>query len=136
LISKYFPIGHLLSQFMDRVLKKGQGWRMGWNPYAKTYKGLVGTDEWAIELTETEFNEFCRLLLQLAKTMEQMKPELMDEERMACEAESDQLWLEVEGYPHSFSLRLILQTGRCAEGNWSAAAVQALIPMAQTFSAQ
>ena len=121
---------------MDRILKKGQGWRMGWNPYAETYKGLVGTDEWAFELTETEFNDFCRLLLQLATTMEQMSQELMEEERIVCEAESDQLWLEVEGYPHSFSLRLILQTGRCAEGNWSAAAVQALISMAQKFSHQ
>lgn len=119
---------------MDRILKKGQGWRMGWNPYAETYKGLVGTDDWAIELTHSEFSDFCRLLLQLATTMEQMQQELMDEERIACEAESDEVWLEVEGYPHSFSLRLILQTGRCAEGNWSATALEELIPIAQKFS--
>jgi len=121
---------------MDRILKKGEGWRIGWNPYAEIYKGLVGNDEWAIELTEAEFRDFCRLLQQLATTMEQMKQALMDEERIACEAESDQVWLEVEGYPHSFSLRLILQTGRCAEGNWSATAVEELIAMAETFSNQ
>ncbi|AFZ44241.1 protein of unknown function DUF1818 [Halothece sp. PCC 7418] len=119
---------------MDRILKKGQGWRFGWNPYAKIYKGLVGSDEWALELTATEFQEFCRLLLQLATTMEEMAQELVDEERIACEAESDELWLEVEGYPHAFSLRLIVQTGRCGEGNWSASAVSELITAVQHFS--
>jgi hypothetical protein len=119
---------------MDRILKKGEGWRIGWTPYADIYKGLVGSEEWAIELTETEFNDFCRLLLQLAKTMEEMAQELVDEERIACEAESDAVWLEVEGYPHAFSLRLIVQTGRGAEGNWSAPATQALISTVQNFS--
>jgi len=34
--------------------------------------------------------------------------------RISCEAESDLLWLQVEGYPHAYNLRLILNTGRCA----------------------
>ncbi|QDZ41137.1 DUF1818 family protein [Euhalothece natronophila Z-M001] len=119
---------------MDRILKKGEGWRLGWNPYETQYKGLVGTDNWAFELTESEFVDFCRLLLQLAKTMAEMKNELMDEERIACEAESDTLWLEAEGYPDNFSIRLILQTSRRAEGNWSENAVKELITAVKTFS--
>lgn len=111
----------------DRILKKGDGWRIGWNPYADSYQGLVGSNEWAIELTETEFHDFCRLLLQLDRTMQEMAAELVSEERIACEAESDQVWLEVEGYPHAFSLRLIVQTGRGAEGNWSESALPELI---------
>lgn len=118
---------------IDRVLKKGKGWRIGWNPDAKTYKGLVGAEEWAIELTETEFNDFCRLLLQLQETMTVMAQELVAEERIACEAESEAIWLEVEGYPHQFSLRLILQTGRCGEGNWTADAVTELISTIEQF---
>lgn len=118
---------------MDRILKKGKGWRLGWNPYARRYQGLVGSDEWAIELTQTEFQDFCRLVLQLATTMEDMAQELVEEERIACEAESDLVWLEVEGYPHAFSLRLIVQTGRCAEGNWSEMAVPELITAIQNF---
>ena len=47
---------------MQRVLKSGKGWRIGWNPTAIEFKGLVGTDNWAIELTEAELNDFCRLL--------------------------------------------------------------------------
>jgi len=40
------------------VLLKVEGWRIGWNPNAAEFKGLVGTDDWAIELTETELNDF------------------------------------------------------------------------------
>ncbi|WP_026082716.1 DUF1818 family protein [Mastigocladopsis repens] len=112
---------------MERVIKSGLGWRIGWNPAAPEFKGLVGTEDWAIELTEAELNDFCRLLAQLADTMKQIATELMDEEKIACEAESDLLWMEVEGYPHAYSLRFILKTGRCAEGEWKDSAVLELL---------
>ncbi len=112
---------------MQRLLKSGSGWRIGWNPDAPEFKGLVGTDDWAIELTEAELNDFCRLLVQLADTMKQLATELMDEEKIACEAESDLLWMEVEGYPHEYSLRFILNTGRGAEGRLNASAVPGLL---------
>ncbi|BAY23322.1 hypothetical protein NIES2100_30870 [Calothrix sp. NIES-2100] len=116
---------------MERLVKSGSGWRIGWNPDAPEYKGLLGTDDWAIELTEAELNDFCRLLAQLADAMKQIATELMDEEKIACEAESDLLWMEVEGYPHSYSLRLILNTGRCAEGWWDSSAVPGLLQAVQ-----
>jgi Domain of unknown function (DUF1818) len=112
---------------MQKVIKSGTGWRIGWNPDASEFKGLVGTDNWAVELTEVELNDFCRLLNQLVDTMKHLGTELMDEEKIACEAESDLLWMEVEGYPHSYSLRFILNTGRCAEGEWNADAVPGLV---------
>ncbi|MDJ0735159.1 MAG: DUF1818 family protein [Nostocaceae cyanobacterium] len=115
---------------MDRVLKTGIGWRIGWNPSAPKYKGLVGTDDWAIELTAAELDDFCRLLAQLADTMKQMTTELMDEEKITLEAESDLLWMEVEGYPHGYCLRFILNSGRCAEGKWNAEAVVGLLEAA------
>jgi len=116
-----------------QLIKSGSGWRIGWNPNAPEFKGLVGTDDWAIELTEAELNDFCRLLAQLADTMKQLKDELMDEEKIACEAESDLLWMEVEGYPHAYSLRFILNTGRCVEGKWNADAVAGLLQAAATL---
>ncbi|MBD2772429.1 DUF1818 family protein [Iningainema tapete] len=118
---------------MERLIKSGSGWRIGWNPVAPKFKGLVGTDEWAIELTEAELNDFCRLLIQLADTMKQLASELMDEEKIACVAESDLLWMEVEGYPHAYSLRLILNTERCAEGKWDASAVLELLAASKTL---
>lgn len=119
---------------MERLLKSGSGWRIGWNPQQIEYQGLVGSDNWAIELTKEEFDDFCRLLEQLANTINQMKAELMDEERIACEAESDLLWMEVEGYPHAYSLRLILNRGRRFEGNWSEEVVGDLVQAARTLT--
>jgi hypothetical protein len=111
---------------MSRFLKSGPGWRIGYDPEAVEFQGLVGTDDWALELTEAELDDFCRLLGQLVDTMKQMATELMDEEAIACEVESDRLWLEVEGYPQSYTLRLIVLQGRRAEGCWPAQVVNDL----------
>ncbi|WP_016950551.1 DUF1818 family protein [Anabaena sp. PCC 7108] len=118
---------------MQRVIKSGIGWRIGWNPDAEEFKGLVGTDDWALELTEAELNDFCRLLAKLADTIKYVEAELMDEEKIACEAESDLLWMEVEGYAHAYSLRFILNTGRCVEGKWDASAVSDLVQATEIF---
>ena len=118
---------------MEKLLKSGQGWRMGWNPHAPQYQGLVGTDDWAIELTEAELNDFCRLLVELAQTMNQMANELMDSEKITCEMESDLLWMQVEGYPHAYSLQLILNTGRRCEGKWPEAVVPELLQAVQVL---
>lgn len=103
---------------MGRLIHRGEGWRIGWHPQAKQYQGLVGTEDWAIELTLPELQDFCRLLKQLIDTMNYMEAELMDCEKISCEAESDLLWMEVEGYPHVYSLRLILNCDRRCEGSW------------------
>lgn len=116
---------------MERVVKSGAGWRIGWNPNASEFKGLLGADDWAIELTEAELNDFCRLSGQLVETISKLASDLMDEEKIVCEAESDLLWMEVEGYPGAYSLRLILNTGRCAEGSWVPDAVPGLVQAAQ-----
>jgi hypothetical protein len=104
---------------MSRLLKKGQGWRVGWNSEGKTYQGLIGSESWAIELTAKEFQEFYRLLRQLTDSIDLIATELMDEEKITIEAESDLMWLEVEGFFDCYSLRLILHQNRCCEGNWS-----------------
>lgn len=112
---------------MSRCIKTGDGWRVGWNPQDSKYQGLVGTNDWAIELTKAEFADFQRLLNQLVDTMNGMSAELMEEEKISCEAESDLVWLEVTGYPHHYALRLILNCDRRCEGNWTAEAVPELV---------
>ncbi|MGL5793080.1 MAG: DUF1818 family protein [Waterburya sp.] len=112
---------------MERFMQSGDGWRIGWHPHGSKYQGLVGADEWAIELTKAELDDFVRLLNQLVETMSQMDAELMDEEKISCEAETNLLWIEVEGYPHSYSLRLILNSDRRCEGNWQAGVAPKLL---------
>ncbi|MFP4296393.1 MAG: DUF1818 family protein [Spirulinaceae cyanobacterium] len=117
----------------NKLLKTGEGWRIGWDADAAIYQGLVGGEDWAFELTGEEMQDFCRLLQQLAETMEQMTAELMAEERIACEAESELLWLEVEGFPDAYELRLILHSGRRCEGNWPSSVVPELLQGARSL---
>jgi hypothetical protein len=116
-----------LASESHRFMKEGQGWRVGWREAEAAYQGLLGGEDWALELTADEFYDFCRLAQQLASTMAAMAAELMEEERIVCEAESDVVWLEVEGVPHSYSLRFILTRGRQCEGAWPESAVGELL---------
>jgi hypothetical protein len=117
--------------FTDRNTAKqlisGKGWRIGWRSDVVTYKGLVGADSWAIELTESEFKDFCKLASQLAETMQIMATELSDAEKICCTQETEDISLEVNGFPDAFTLHLQLLTGRRSEGIWEADAVPFLI---------
>jgi Domain of unknown function (DUF1818) len=112
---------------MPRELLKGVGWRLGWDADAPEFQALIGTDDWATELTQAEFADFCRLLTELVAVVAQMGLELMDEEAIACEASSDRLWMEVRGYPESYTLSVILLSGRRVEALWSPTAVPQLL---------
>ena len=107
-------------------LCKGEGWRLGWNP-AVDFCGMVSGDCWSVELTATELTGFCQGVRQLAQTMAAMAEQVMDQERLSCERETETIWLEAEGFPTQYSLRFILQNGRRAEGEWPPAAVPGLV---------
>lgn len=119
---------------MNRILRKGVGWRLGWDPNASDYPGLVGGEDWALELTSAEFTSFCQLMQQLTDAITAIAAELMTEEQLQCEVEDPVLWLEAYGCPEAFSVRLILQQGRRGEGNWPAAIVPELVLAIPTFS--
>jgi hypothetical protein len=120
---------------VSRLLREGAGWRLGWDPQGIVYQGLIGTDDWAVELTSLELEMFCRLLGQLDDTLRAIAPQLMAEERICCEAEGNDLWLEAEGFPGNYSLRLILSQGRRVEGHWPAEAVQGLLQASRLLQA-
>lgn len=112
---------------MIKRVESGEGWRVGWNPSAETFCGLVAGQGWAVELTATEFSDFCRVAEQLRSTMKDMSEQLMEEERLTCEQETEAIWMEAEGYPFEYSLRFILLSGRRAEGEWSSSVVPAML---------
>jgi Domain of unknown function (DUF1818) len=121
---------------VTRQLRSGSGWRVGWDPDAGSFQSLLGADDWAIELTQPEFDDFCRFAQQLSETIEQMRSDLMEEEAIVCEASCDRLWMEVRGYPDAYQLSFILLTGRRGEGSWSVEAtkeVLRVIQMVQMF---
>ena len=108
---------------MTAMVKEGTGWRLAWDDERDPFKALAGGDYWALELTQNEFNDLCRLARQLADTMDTMAAELMPDERITCEQETPHVWMEVEGFHHSYSLRFILLQGRGGEGGWPPARV-------------
>lgn len=114
-----------------RTFLEGAGWRIGWDPTAQDYPGLVGGETWAMELTGPEFADFCRLTQELAQAMADMETLVMAEERLSLEAESDRLYLAAEGFPHSYDLAIILNQGRRGEGYWPVAAVPDLLKAVQ-----
>ncbi|MEM8505355.1 MAG: DUF1818 family protein [Cyanobacteria bacterium P01_D01_bin.1] len=105
---------------MIRKVLEGEGWRLGWNPAADSFCGLLAGEGWALELTLEEFKDFCRLSRQLESAMATMAEQIVDEERLTCEQESETIWLEAEGFPAQYGLRFILLTGRKCEGAWPA----------------
>jgi len=116
-----------------RQVRSGDGWRVGWNPAAEVFCGLVGGQYWALELTAAEFKDFCRMAQLLSLQMAAMAELLMDEECLTCEQESETIWLEAEGSPASHGLRFILLTGRGGEGEWPAAVVPQLLDAISTL---
>ena len=116
------------------MLKSGKGWRVGWNPNALVYKGLIGADDWAMELTESEMHDFIRLLLQINQAIIDIHPHLMEKETIVCEVESDLIWLSAEGYPYNYSLRIILSQQRGCEGTWSENVINSLIMATQSLT--
>jgi hypothetical protein len=103
---------------MTRQLKEGRGWRLGWDAAAQEFPALLGGEHWALELTTQEYQDFCRVVQQLDETLKLMAQELMAEERITCEQETEIIWVEAEGFPEHYSLRFILLTGRQGEGGW------------------
>ena len=116
------------------MLKSGKGWRVGWNPSAPIYKGLIGADDWAMELTEAEMHDFIRLLLQINQAIIDIHQHLMEEEKIICEVESEKIWLSAEGYPDNYSLRIILSQQRSCEGTWSENVISSIITATQSLT--
>lgn len=111
----------------------GDGWRIGFRSDVGIYKGLVGADTWAIELTEGEFKDFCKLATRLAETMQLMAEELSDGEKICCTLETEDICLEASGFPDAFTLHFQLLTGRCSEGLWDGESVPFLIEAIANF---
>ncbi|MDG2992328.1 DUF1818 family protein [Candidatus Synechococcus calcipolaris G9] len=101
-----------------QTLEHGPGWRVGWRSLDLTFQGLLGTDQWAAELTAAEFKDFCRLLQQLNQALQDSVTELMPEEKISIEAETSLIWMEVAGDPQAYSLSFMILTGRRIEGYW------------------
>jgi hypothetical protein len=112
---------------VTKYLLSGEGWRLGHSPDAEIFVGLVGAENWAIELNSQEFQDFCRLSLQLTETMAAMQSELSEAETLTCSAQTDDIHIEASGLGNHFTIHLQLLNGRRGEGIWSNQAIAELL---------
>jgi len=127
-------------------LCQGVGWRFGWNGE----QGLIGGDDWALELTAEEWQDWCCTCRNLWDTWQAMQAHLMPEEDLTLERQTDLLTMNLfvpaalalvepvcraklgngtcsPGSPPQVRLYVQLCTGRVAEGQWQGESAQTLL---------
>ncbi len=89
--------------------KEGSGWRLAWDPSRKIYSILIGGNDWAIELTDKEWESLFFILKDLIKEYKKVKDQLMEEESIQLDIERNSWWIRLDGDKNSWSLKFILQ---------------------------
>ena len=87
--------------------KEGAGWRLAWDPSRSKYPFLVGGEGWAFELTDNEWKIFVELVLDLLKEHEQIKKQLMTDEKISLEIERHFCWGCLDGDKDQWSLQIL-----------------------------
>ena len=111
------------------MVNNESSWRLIKNLDKGKYCFLIGVNNWAIELDQSEFDSLTKLIIKLKKQFESIKDELMDEELINLEIEKSPWYIELAGNKKEWSLRMILEqtnNTRSFEMYWP-------IPIAQTL---
>ena len=104
-------------------------WRLSKDLKKEKFCFLIGVDNWAIELQESEFSLLYDLLIKIHKQLLDIKNELMEEEFITLEIEQLPWYLELEGKRNEWNLRLVFESQegtRSFEMYWP-------IPIAETL---
>jgi hypothetical protein len=108
--------------------REGVGWRLEIDRDRIAFQVLIGSDNWALELSLAEFEQLRGLCARLICEYEKCLEQLMPEEKLQLELEQDCWWLELNGDSNNWSLRFVLTPTvgqRGAEGGWDDTAAPA-----------
>ena len=111
------------------MIEKENNWRLTKDLKRGKFCFLIGVNNWAIELQESEFGSLYFLLVRLNDQLLEIKDNLLDEELITLEIEKLPWHLELEGKKNEWDLRLIFESQertRSFEMYWP-------IPIAQTL---
>ena len=102
--------------------KEGPGWRIIRDSSRNSFPVLIGGESWAIELKEAEWKVLVKVVIDLADQYENIKGQLMGDEDITFEFESNP-WLAIlKGDQYGWNLKLILESSdslnRGAEVFW------------------
>ena len=104
------------------IKKEGPGWRIIRDVSRDNFSTLIGGENWAIELNNFEWENLVRVVNDLSKQFREIKDQLMGDEDITLEMESNP-WLAIlKGDQHGWNLKLILDSSnslnRGAEVSW------------------
>ncbi len=112
------------------IQEEGPGWRLARDPSRGKFPYLIGGDNWAIELTESEWQVFVSVVFDLVSQLEDITDQLVPEEAITLEIERQSWWCCLDGSRDYWNLKFVLQDEnnlkRDAEGFWPVPAAQAM----------
>jgi hypothetical protein len=79
-------------------------------------KFWLGCSTWTIEFSQVEWEQFVQQLRTLAQTWQSMQEELMPEETLTLDSESETIRLQAEGQQEQWGIWLQICSGRKVEG--------------------
>ena len=104
------------------IKKEGPGWRIIRDSSRDNFSTLIGGSSWAIELNESEWKTLVKVVIDLSDQYKDIKDQLMGDEDITIELESNPWMAILKGDQYGWSLKLILESGdslnRGAELSW------------------
>ena len=90
------------------IKKEGHGWRIIRDLSRDNFSTLIGGENWAIELNQSEWENLVRTVTDLSDQYEEVKAQLMGDEDIILELERSP-WLAIlKGDQYGWNLKLIL----------------------------
>ena len=90
------------------IKKEGLGWRIIRDSSRENFSTLVGGESWAIELNQSEWETLVKVVIDLADQHKNIQNQLMGDEDITLELESNPWFAILKGDQHGWDLKLIL----------------------------
>ena len=104
------------------IKKEGLGWRIIRDSSRDNFSTLIGGENWAIELNNSEWENLVKVVIDLSDQYKSVKEQLMGDENITLELERSPWFAILKGDQYGWNLRLILSASemlnRGAEIYW------------------
>ena len=90
------------------IKKEGPGWRIIRDLSRNNFSTLIGGQDWAIELTQKEYQALIQIVLDLSDQHKLIKDQLMGDEDITLELERSPWLVILSGDQYGWSLKMIL----------------------------
>jgi len=104
------------------INQEGPGWRLAKDSSKKIFPYLIGGENWAVELSEKEWNVLVTIIFDLIDQHDKLRDQLMPEEMISLEIERPPCWAMLDGKKDLWNLKVILNgngfTTRSVEFFW------------------